>query len=92
MNSHSTCLSAGELAGPTKVFLLACGSLQEDSIPAGFIYKRGFQIRMKKGIQARTHNTTVHVCVSANEQGTAVRKAVTLRVSLGVHVIADTSR
>ncbi|KAL3149701.1 hypothetical protein ABBQ38_013531 [Trebouxia sp. C0009 RCD-2024] len=38
-------------AGPTKMFMLACSSLQEESIPAGFLYKRGFQIRMKKGIQ-----------------------------------------
>lgn len=44
---------ACDLAGPTKMFLLACSSLQEDSIPAGFLYKRGFQIRMKKGTQVK---------------------------------------
>lgn len=36
------------------MFLLACSSLQEECIPAGFLYKRGFQIRMKKGTQVRS--------------------------------------
>ena len=45
---------AHDFTGPTKMFLLACSSLQEDCIPAGFLYKRGFQIRMKKGTQVRS--------------------------------------
>lgn len=38
-------------AGPTKMFLLIHGQFPEDSISSGFLYKRGFQLRMKKGLQ-----------------------------------------
>ena len=38
-------------AGPTKVFLLVHGDFPDESIPVGFIFKRGFQIRMQKGLQ-----------------------------------------
>lgn len=38
-------------AGPTKMFLLVHGQFEENCIPDGFVFKRGFQIRMKKGMQ-----------------------------------------
>ncbi|KAL0028173.1 hypothetical protein WJX77_012193 [Trebouxia sp. C0004] len=38
-------------AGPTKMFLLVHGHFEDNCIPDGFLFKRGFQIRMKKGMQ-----------------------------------------
>ncbi|DBA88901.1 TPA: hypothetical protein ACH3X2_000142 [Trebouxia sp. C0005] len=37
--------------GPTKMFLLVHGHFEENCIPDGFLFKRAFQIRMKKGMQ-----------------------------------------
>ena len=48
--------------GPTKMFLLVCGHFQEGCIPAGFMYKRGFQIRMKKGMQVCNRVCTLQAC------------------------------
>lgn len=48
-------------SGPTKLFLLISGDFPDDEVPAGFIYKRNFQIRMQKGLQVRA--AAAHLCI-----------------------------
>ena len=43
------------------MFLLVHGHFEENCIPDGFLFKRGFQIRMKKGMQVLSKDSPCHM-------------------------------
>ncbi len=43
------------------MFLLVHGHFEENCIPDGFLFKRGFQIRMKKGTQVLSIDIPCHL-------------------------------
>jgi hypothetical protein len=43
------------------MFLLVHGHFEENCIPDGFLFKRAFQIRMKKGMQVLSNDIPCHM-------------------------------
>ena len=43
------------------MFLLVHGRFEENCIPDGFLFKRAFQIRMKKGMQVLSKDVPCHM-------------------------------